>query len=221
MTNLLFAFAQINAENTKRIFYIIFLILIIALVVLSVIGYGIIRLTNHQGKMLDRAIHDPIKKCRIIKDQKHFMRYAIKKNKLLFFHQAMIPVLIMLGGTVILLLYCAIGDKWGYNPWSMNDGFGSLLITWDFSTIITINPGDAKGILINWPKISHVPHFDIHNWCGYIVGICYLVGGLWYLYTVNGLIGRTLRILHLRKTIFEKSLEGFNLEDEPLDSQPK
>lgn len=214
MSNLLFAFAQINAENTKRVLYIVFLILIIALAILSVIGALILKVTDYQGRMLDRAICDPIKKCKLIKDQKHFMKYAVKKNKLLFFHQAFIPVCIMLGSTIVLLLYCSIGDKWGYNPFNMETGFGSLLITWDFSTIFTVNPDGIKGILINWPQISHTPTFDIHNWCGYIVSTGYIVGGLWYLYTVQGLIGRTFRILHLRKSIFEKSLEGFNLDNE-------
>lgn len=218
MPSLLFAFAQLTTENTKRVLFILFLIIIIVLAILSVIGGGILRLINHQGRMLDRHISDPIRKCRIVKDQKHFVRYASKKNKILFFHEALPPVCILLGATLFLILYYAIGDKWGYNPWSMDTGFGSLLITWDFSTIIRINPDGYTGVLINWPKISHSPTFDIHNWCGYIVGTAYLVGGLWYLYTVQGYVARFFRIMRLRRTMFDKSLDDFNVEKDSLDS---
>ena len=94
-----------------------------------------------------------------------------------------------------------------------------VLITWDFSTIIQVNPGGSAGVLVNWPQVSHSPTFDIHNWCGYIVCLCWLVGGFWYLYCVQGLMGRTLRILHLKKTMFDKSLENYNVNDDdiPLD----
>lgn len=220
MSNLLFAFAaQANTENTKRVLYTIFIIFIIFLAILSLIGGIIMRVTNYQGRLLDREISDPIRKCKIVREQKHFMKYATKKNKVLFFKQAAIPVLIIVVGIVTLLLYIIIGDNWGYNPWNMETGFGSLLITWDFSTIVQVNPGGAAGILVNWPQVSHAPTFDIHNWCGYIVCLCWLVGGLWYLYCVQGMMGRTLRILHLKKTMFDKSLENYNVNDDdiPLD----
>ena len=214
MNNLLLAFAQVNSENTKRVLYVVFLIFIILLALLSLIGSIIIRVTKYQGELLDREISDPIRKCRIIKDQKHFTKYAIKKNNLLFFKQSSIPLVIVFSGVIIYLLYCIIGENWGYNPWSIENGFGSLLFTWDFSTIITVNPGGATGVLINWPQLSHTPTFDIRYWCGYISCICWLVGGLWYLYTVQGLMGRTFRILHLRKKMFDKSLENFNVNDD-------
>lgn len=215
MINLLLAFAaEINSENTKRALYIAFLLLIIILALLSLIGALVIRITKYQGSLLDREISDPIKKCRLIKDQKHFMKYATKKNRLIFFKQSAIPLAIVFGGVAILLLYYIITDNWSYNPWSVENGFGSLFFTWDFSTIITVNPGGATGVLVNWPQVSHYPTFDIHNWCGYISCTAWLVGGLWYLYTVQGLIGRTLRILHLRKSMFEKSLENFNVNDD-------
>ena len=214
MINLVFAFAQTNSENTKRVLYTIFLIFIIALALLSLIGATIMRVMNYQGRLLDREISDPIKKCRLVRDQKHFMDYATKKNKLMFFKEASIPMLIMIAGVVLLIIYYAVTDNWSYNPWSMENGFGSLLITWDFSTIFTLNPNGAAGLLVNWPEISHAPSFDIHNWCGYLTCTAWLVGGIWYLYCVQGMVARMFRILRLKKTIYEKSLENFNIDDE-------
>jgi len=211
--NTLFAFAtQVTSENSKRVLYTLFLILIIALALLSFIGWIIITVTKYQGELVDREISDPLRQ-RVIKTEEHFMKYAIKKNNLLFFEQSSLPLLIVLIGVAVLMLFYIIGDNWGYNPWNMDTGFGSLLFTWDFSTIITINPSMGAGILINWPQVTHSPTFDINNWCGYVCCSCYLVGGLWYLYTVQGLIGRTLRILHLKRKMFDKSLEDFKVAD--------
>lgn len=214
MIRIISAFAEVSNENAKRVLYTLFLILIIVLALLSLIGSTILKIMNYQGKLLDREISDPIKKCRLVQDQKHFMKYAVKKNKILFFKDALLPVSIILLGVAILMLYYLIGDYWDYNPWNMETGFGSLLITWDFSTIIQKSPEGTTGILINWPQISHAPSFSIHNWCGYITCTCWLVGGFWYLYCVQGLMGRTFRILRLKKTIYDKSLENFNIDDE-------
>lgn len=217
MNDLIFAAvaasAQVSNENTKRVLYTLFLIVIIALAFLSFIGSVLIRVTKHQANYLDRNISLPIKRVKVITDQKHFCRYAFKKNRLIFFKEASAPIIIMLVGVIVLMLYYIIGDKWGYNPWNMDTGFGSLLFTWDFSTIITVNPGGAAGILFNWPELTHSPTFDIHNWCGYICCTCWIIGGCWYLYIVQGLMGRTARIFHLRKTIFDDSLENFNVND--------
>lgn len=213
MYNLVFAFAQTNNENTKRVLYTIFLLLIIVLALLSLIGGTILRVLDYQGRLLDREISDPIKKCRLIRDQKHFMKYAVKKNKIIFFRDSLLPIGIILAGVALLIIYYAVGDNWGYNPWSMENGFGSLLITWDFSTIFKVNPNGAAGLLVNWPEVSHAPSFNINNWCGYVTCTCWLVGGIWYLYEVQGLMGRTFRILRLKKTIYEKTLENFNIDD--------
>ena len=218
MINFVTAFAEVNNENAKRVLYTIFLILIIALALLSLIGSTILKITHYQGKLLDREISDPIKKCKLIQDQKHFMKYATKKNRIIFFKESLIPVSIILGGVAILIIYYLVTDNWTYNPWSMENGFGSLLLTWDFSTVFQLNPNGAAGLLVNWPQISHVPSFSIHNWCGYITVICWLVGGLWYLYCVQGFVGRTFRIIRLKKTIYEKSLENFNIDDDSLEN---
>lgn len=218
MINFVTAFAEVNNENAKRVLYTIFLILIIALALLSLIGSTILKVTKYQGKLLDREISDPIKKCRLVQDQKHFMKYTVKKNKILFFKDSLIPMSIILGGVAILIIYYLVTDDWSYNPWSMENGFGSLLITWDFSTIFQVNPTGGAGILVNWPEVSHAPSFSFSYWCGYITVSCWLVGGFWYLYCVQGLMGRTFRILKLKKTIYEKSLENFNIDDDSLEN---
>ena len=215
MIRFITAFAEVNNENAKRVLYTLFLILIIALALLSLIGSIILKSLDNQGRLLDREISDPIKKCRLIQDQKHFMKYSVKKNKILFFKQSLKPMAIILIGIAVLITYYLVTENWSYNPWSMENGFGSLLITWDFSTIFQLNPAGTSGLLVNWPQISHAPSFDIHNWCGYVTCLCWLVGGVWYLWAVQGLMGRTFRILKLKKTIYEKTLENFNIDDDP------
>ena len=79
MFNVLFGFAaQANTENTKRVLYTVFIIFIILLAILSLIGAIIMKVTDYQGRLLDREISDPIRKCKIVREQKHFMKYAVK-----------------------------------------------------------------------------------------------------------------------------------------------
>lgn len=213
MMGLVIAMAEQVSENSKRVLYTLLLVFIILLALISLIGSAIVAVTKAQGKLLDREVYDPVKR-RVVKDKEHFMRYAIKKNNRMFFEQSSLPLLIILIGVAVLFGFYIIGDNWGYNPWSMEEGFGSLLFTWDFSTILTLNPEMGAGLLINWPQLTHTPTFDINNWCGYVCGSCFIVGGAWYLFTVQGLMGRTFRIFHLRNSVFEKSLEDFKFYDD-------
>lgn len=214
----LFAFAeQITSENIKRVLYTIFLLLIIVLAFLSLIGSVIIFITKKQGELLDREIYDPVKH-NVIKSEKHFLKYATKKSNLIFFKKSAIPVLLILVGAIVLIVYDAVNKDWSYNPMSVENGFGSLLFIWDFSTIIKINPEGVIGMVINWPELVHSPTFNIEYWCGYVSGTFFIVGGLWYLFEVQGLIGRLFRIFKLKRSIFDKSLENFNLADSNADA---
>lgn len=208
MFNLVIAMAEVS-ETGKRVFYTLFLIIIILLALISFIGGLILFVMKRQGEMFDREIYDAVTH-KTVKNEKHFLKYAIKKNNVIFFERSLIPVLLIIVAVVVLLVYQLVTENPNYNPWSVENGFGSLLFIWDFSTIFTLNPGGSTGLLVNWPALTHSPTFDINYWCGYLCGTFFIVGGLWYLFNVQGLIARSVRILHLKKNVFEKSLKDFN-----------
>ena len=170
------------------------------------------RIMKFQSKKMDTLVHDAVV-TKVIKDKKHLIRYGRNKNWAYFFKQAYIPMIIIVVGFIVLIIHNSVNNYWGYNPFSTYDGFGTLFFTWKLS-------GDyTGGSLIRFAKLvlDNTPHFTAIAWCGYIFGPCILVGGTWYLVAVSSLLARTVMLYKRSKTLFEKSLEGYN-QNEALNN---
>ena len=201
-------FADQQSDTGRRILYVVLILVIIALALLSLIGWALVTFTRFRGKQLDEEIA-PAVYSGVISDAKEFKRYYPKKNCLIFYRESLAPFLIALGGTLIFIIYVAITENWSYNPWSIDEGFGSLFFTWDFSKIFQVNVDGTTGLLINWPETTHTPVFLIQNWCGYVSCTAWIIAGVWYLYATVGLIGRHFRGRELSHQMY--SLNDFNL----------
>ena len=201
-------FAEQQTNTGKRIIYVLLILVIIALAILSLIGWALVTFTKYRGKQLDDEV-GPAVCTGVISDAKEFKRYYPKKNCLIFYREALPAILIILGGALLYIIYMAVTENWAYNPWSIDEGFGSLFFTWDFSKIFQVNVNGTVGLLINWPETTHTPVFLIENWCGYISCTAWIVGGIWYLYATIGLIGRHFRGRELAHKVY--SLNDFNL----------
>ena len=161
-----------------------------------------------QGKKLDHVVADPVV-TRVITDKKHFRRYARKKNWRLFFKQSWIGVVILLVGSLVLLFRDIFTHDWAYNVFEYKQtGFGTILFIWDFSKCITRPEG--MGLVLNWPELINTPHLEAQAWASYIFVTCLIIGGLWYLIALQALIARTIRMYKLCSSAFDKTLEGFN-----------
>ena len=113
----------------------------------------------------------------------------------------------------------AATENWSYDPWSIEEGFGSLFPFWDFSKIFQVNVQGTVGLLINWPTLTHAPTFLIENWCGYLCCLAWLTGGVWYIYATIGLIGRHFRGRELANKMY--TLGGFNLYEQLFGIKPE
>ena len=72
-------------------------------------------------------------------------------------------------------------------------------------------------IISAWPQLYEeigYPQFVAEAIPSYLAVLGIAVGGLWYLFQVQALIARSLRINSLCDSIFEKSLEGFNINNQ-------
>ena len=192
-------------ENDKRVIFILLALIIFLLVIIAFIGYLVTKVMKWQGKQINNYVTDAVV-TGVITNEKDFRRYAKKKNLLVFYKQSRIPALILL---VAIIFYIVASSIVGYsNPFDHHTGFGTLLFVWDFSTIIT-KPESGMGILINWPKLINTPHFTGDAWISYVFIPAALVGGLWYLYTVQAYIARYLQIRKLSQKIFNDAIENF------------
>ena len=197
------------SENDKRLIFALLLVFILVFVLIGYIGYLITRVMKWQGKRLDTLVADPVV-TRVITDKKHFIRYARKKNWRLFFKQSYIAILIMLTGALVLILRNAFTNDWAYNVLEYKQGgtgFGTILFLFDFSVCFKVVDGS---VLVSWPAVINTPHFEGVAWASYIFMTSMIVGGLWYLVSLQCLISRTIRMYQLSTSAFEKTLEGFN-----------
>lgn len=208
MMNILLALS----ENDKRLILALLLVLILFFVLIGYLGMLIIRVMKWQGKRLDAEVADVLV-TRVITDRKHFIPYARKKNWRIFFKSAVIPVLIMFTALIVLLVRNIIERDFSYNPFNHHDGFGTVLFIWNFQDPDSYTQVFGLTVLCKWPPLINEPHLVAEAWCGYIFVPLILIGGLWYLWVLQSLISRTIRVYKLARTAFSKNLDNFNQTD--------
>lgn len=195
-------------ENDKRIIFVLLAVLIILLVLIAYIGYLVTVVMRWQGKKINNYVTDVVVNG-VITNEKDFKRYAKKKNLLVFYRQARIPALVLL---LSFVFYIVASSIVGFeNPFDMHKGFGTLFFVWDFTTIIT-KPESGVGVLINWPALINTPHIEQEAWVSYVFVPFALVGGIWYLLTVQAFIARYLQINKLGQKIFNEQIENFTYQ---------
>ena len=202
-------------ENDKRLIFALLLVVILVIVLIGYLGFLLTRLMKWQGKKMDTLIHDVVV-TKVITDKKHLIRYGRVKNYNLFFKQAYIPVIIMTVAAIILIIHNSITRNWLYNPFSTEDGFGTIFWTWKLSNEYT----DGSLIKFNKLVIDNTPHLVSEAWAGYIAAPCLLVGGTWYFIVVLSFLSRTIMLYKRSREVFEKSLEGFNQTNQVSIEQP-
>ena len=202
-------------ENDKRIIFALCIAIILVFVLIGLLGSLVIRTMKWQGKRCDTLVSDVVTN-HIVTTPHQLRVYASKKNSRCFLKQAWIPVILIIVGVLIIVIRNAILKDWSYNPFNIDDGFASLLFVWKLSyndpdayTIIFGVKILAKFVLIN------EPHFVTAALCSYFAVPLVVVGGLWYLVAAQAYLARTIRAYKLSKTVFEKSLEGFNQNTPP------
>ena len=201
------------SENDKRMIFSILLIVILLLVLIGVLGYALFRIMKWQSRKMDTLIHDVVV-YKIITDKKHLIRYGRSKNWALFFKQAYIPLIIIAVGAIVWIVRDIINNSWTYNPFSTVDGFGTLFWTWKYS-------GEFTGSSIDFIRfqiivLDNTPHVVAEAWAGYIIGPCFIVGGLWYVIAASSLLARSFILQKRSREIFEKSLVGYRQNEAPI-----
>ena len=205
-------------ENDKRLIIALLLIVILLFVIIGLIGALIIKVMKKQGKKLDSLTYDVVK-SHIIADKKTFKKYARRKNWRLFFLESWRPLLIMFVGAMVLIIRDAVCRDFSYNVWDYKvTGFNTWFFVWDFSHIFQTIEG---GFVFTWPPLISTPHWSNPAWCSYIFIPCMAVGGVWYLIAVQAVIARTMRMYELMDSIYEKSLEGYNQNEDILKEKNK
>lgn len=125
----------------------------------------------------------------------------------------------MLISGLVLLIRNIVNHNFSYNFFSTEEGFGSILYCWDFRNCFVFKP---KSFSFNFPVLIHQPEFSLQMlskaWASYIFVPGMTIGGLWYLWCVQSLISRMIRIHKLSDSIFDKNLDNFNQNEQLMNS---
>lgn len=205
-------------ENDKRIIIAICLVVILLFVLIGVIGSIVVRTMKWQGKKCDTLVSDVVVN-RIVTTPHQLRVYARKKNTRHFIKQAWIPILLIVAGVVTIIIHNAVTKNWSYNPFNIDDGFGTLLFVWDFKDPDSYTKVFGVTVMASWPPLANEPHFAVDALASYFAVPLVIVGACWYLVVAQAYLARTLRAYKLSKQVFEKSLEGFN-QNTPINPQP-
>lgn len=198
-------------ETDKRIFFAIFLLVILVFVIIGYIGYLITRIMRRQGERIDDKVHDVVV-SRVITDKKAFRKYAHRKNWHMFYKSAQIPIIVLLVSGLCVLIHGIVNSFDGTGLFDPYKGFSTILFLWDFEGTPTTS---VVGITVwsEWPSLySDIgnPMFVPEAIPSYFAVPGLAIGAIWYLVEVQALIARGLRIRKLSDSVFAKSLEGFN-----------
>ena len=207
-------------ETDKRVLIAVLLLVVLIFVLIGFIGSVIVRVMKWQGRKIDTMCRDAVV-ARVVKDPKHFKRYARKKNHRAFFKESRVPLLILVVSGLTYFISCIVTKQWPYNIFDYGVdnkggyGFTTLFYIWNFEGCF--NKFFGITLLSQWPtKTFNVPHFSVDAIGSYIFALTFVVGALWYLLTVQRFIARLIRIIRLSDTIYSKSLENYNMADAEL-----
>ena len=195
------------SENTKKALIILFLVFIILFVLIGYISLAVQGVMKKQGSKADEMLHNVVK-ADYFEKEKQLRKFGWKKNVKVFYLQARIPFLILLGCGLAYVLYCLFASKWGYNPFNKTDGFATLFFelgNWPKEKFFGIT------LISGWPEIITKPHFEAAAIFSYILVPSIFVGGLWFLYCTQAYIARSIRIMKIARSIYRKKL----VPDEP------
>jgi hypothetical protein len=196
-------------ENNRRLLIIALVVLVLLFILLGLIGMAIRKVMQEQGKRIDQEVSDAVR-FRIIDDEKHFRRYASIKSRRLFVKQACWPILIAFVSLLFYIIYAASTNGWSENYWGE---FGTLFYQWDFGNEDCYATFWGMRLLASWPPLSNTPHFVAEYYAAYVLCTLWLVSSIWFFVASQAYLSRMVMINRRAKSIYNKSLEGYNYYD--------
>lgn len=202
------ALIKVNQE-VLRIVVTLLLIVIVLFLLAGLVGALVRKIMKAQGEKADALVIN-VMRAGNIPSEKAMQKFGIRKNWRVFVKEAWIPFVIMLGSSLILILYCAIHNRWGFNIWDIEKyGFSTLFFNFDWNNTPTTQ-WFGLTIVSGWPPLVEnygTPHFSIEAWGAYIFVPGMIVGGTWFCVCVQAYIARAIRLRKIIKKHFHPTVD--------------
>jgi len=207
------------SEDKQRLLILIFLIFILFFVIVGYIGIMIKKIMKSQASRSVDLIAD-VSNAHIFKTEGQLFKFGIRKNWRMFYRQAWLPFVIMLGTGIATFVTCLIIDLSFVDIWSFEKGYMTVFYQFDFKHIQTVQVFFLKKVP-SWIPILHKPTFIAKNIPLYIFVTAFFVGFAWFLICTQAYIARQLGLRKNCKAVFKKSLDINGSKDSNLTINPE
>lgn len=206
---------KIILSKTEKIILVVFCLLF--LIIVLFIGLLTDLFKNSQkkkGLLIDQELNGYVK-YGFVKDPAGFKKVGNSKNQILFFKEAFIPIMIIIGSLILILVYCSV-QKISFNYiWSVYyDMLLKIEWHWDYNSFIP-HP-------LEWPYIntetSFTFHGDLNSIIAYLFLVLFIVGFIGLVISTCQYIAREKRIKEKAKVIFNESLDNFGMQNQNINN---
>ena len=210
------------SETDRRALIILLVILVLVVLLIGLFGVAVRTIMKYQAKRADTMMSD-VARTHVIDNGRAFRAFGFKKNNRALYRDTLIPFLIAMVGLTIWIVFNLATGRWGENVW---EHFGELFFRFKLSNA-DYPPDDPLFVKVfgitliaRWPAaVEGYPRFEVSHIASYIEVFLWLIAIGWYALMCQGWIARMVRIYRRSVTVYEKSLEGFNAnEDIHIDS---
>jgi len=194
------------SDNDRKLLIVLMIILVLLFILLGLIGMLIRFTMQQQAKRIDTFMHDPVV-YRVLADPEHFRKYGYRVNNRLLYHQALVPFILAGVSLVFYIIYATVTGGWA------EDFFGhcsTLFFTWKWNDPAIYANFWGITLLTRWPDLQSAPAPEAVYWASYILVPLWLTSIVYYLVVIQAYFARFLMINRRSRTIYEKSLEGYN-----------
>lgn len=194
------------SDNDRKLLIVLLVILVLLFILLGLIGMLIRYTMAQQAKRIDYYMHDPVV-YHVIDNPSHFRKYGYVVNNRLFYHQALIPVLLGLVSLLLYIIYAAITNNWSEDFFGH---FSTLLIVLDWNNPAYWTKFWGLTLLSSWPGVLSYPQPQATYWASYVLVPLWCTTIVYYLVVAQAFLARFFMINRRARTVYEKSLEGYN-----------
>lgn len=204
------------SEDAKRLIIAILFLFIVIFVIVGSVAVLVKKIMKKQGEGADDMMYNVIR-AGIIKKKSELIKYGIRKNHLVFFKQAWKAFIVMASGSLVLILYCLIMNKWNVNIFdNKTEGIGTLFHVFDWKNVPTTKIFGIT-VISDWPPLLTSPHWSWEAWGSYLFVPAMLVGLVWFMFSVQAYIARSIRIYQIAKKVFSRSIDDLPPQDKPIE----
>jgi len=198
-------------ETDRRLLIVLLIVLILFFVLLGLLGMLIRWISNEFAKRMDYELHDVVV-YRVIQDPKSLRKYGMIKNNRVLFKQAIAPFIIAFLSLILYLVYSSVTGLWAKDHFSE---FSTLFFNFDWSNPKFYDYFWGLYLLKQWPDWipSAGPMWVGDFWDSYLLVPMWLVSGVYFAVDIQAFLARLAMLEKRCRTVFNKSLDGYNYYD--------